>query len=109
VIVRAVESGSCNDDLNGALVPVVLPGPLSTESLFVYVNAPGDLVSARILNKEDKAIATGNCQADDTAIMYTETCEIHVNPDIVGQVTKLQVQIIGSADKPFAYDLRLAY
>jgi hypothetical protein len=108
VVVRVVESASCNDDLNGAVVPVVLPGSLRTESLFVYVNAPGDLVAARVLDMKDRAIATGNCRADDTAIMYTESCEIPVRPNIVNQATKLQVEIIGSSDKPFVYDLRLA-
>jgi hypothetical protein len=49
IVVRVVASDSCAEEANGPIVPLIAPGDANADTLVVYVNAPGDRASVRLL------------------------------------------------------------
>jgi len=109
ILVRLVATTLCNEDARGPLIPVALPGATKLGSIFAYVNAPGDRVTARLLGVDSNALANVKCKSDDSnAFLYTNYCELPLDTMIQKQATRLEIGLIGSSERPFAFDIQFS-
>jgi hypothetical protein len=108
VVIRVLATNTCNEDAAGALVPAVLPGTVNAVPLIAYINAPGDRANARLLDFDGNSVGSGTCRMVDDSMIYTELCELPLNPQNRQRVKKLAIEIVGAANRHLNFDLQLA-
>lgn len=109
IAIRA--TGQCEEEAKGLLLPAVPPGARETNILVAYLNAPGNRAAARLLDGQDKVLATGHCAApkDNSSIAFTQICAVSMDATVREKAARLQVTLIGDGGQPVnaAYDLSL--
>jgi hypothetical protein len=109
IAIRATHD--CDEGSKGSLVAAIPPGATSTDTLIVYLNAPGSRAGAKLLDAHENNIASGRCgpPADGTSIAFTEVCIVSLSAEVRRRTSGLQITLIGEAGEPIPtkYDLVL--
>lgn len=79
VAVRIIAAPDCHEDVDGPLVPAVLPGAAVQDRLVALVNAGGSQISAELVVPGQSAV-TGTCGPVDTGpqVAFTAICELNL-------------------------------
>jgi hypothetical protein len=109
IAIRATHD--CDEGSKGSLIAAIPPGARTTDTLIVYLNAPGSRAGAKLLDVHENNIASGRCgpPADSTSIAFTEVCVVSLTAEVRQRASGLQITLIGEAGEPIRtkYDLIL--
>jgi hypothetical protein len=111
VAIRVFAAADCQGEGEGPLVAAVPPGADTQDVLVLYLNAAGSRAAVKLLDKDTKPIATATCALAprDSAIAYSEICEIPLAGLDKARVARLQISLIGSdaTKTPILADIEL--